>query len=229
MSGLVAAVLGLAVVDSINPSAIAATLYLLTGKQYVTRVLTYVFAVFLAYFCIGTMLMLGLDVLSSGLGEVLYSPIAYGVQIVIGAVMMLYGILAPSQKETEPRVPRSRSLGAVFLLGLTVSVIEFSTALPYFGAVGLMTNAGLSFAQWFPLLLVYNLILVAPPLLLLGLYTVLGSRLDQRFEGFRKRAHRSSRSVFLTLLAIIGFLLIADGLRFFAQAAGWVPDFTQGS
>lgn len=221
---LLAAVFGLALVDSVNPSAIGVTLYLLTGRKAVSlRVLTYVSAVFLAYFAIGVLLMLGLNVLSDAFDEYLYNPVAFAVQAAIGALMMLYGILAPDKK-TAPRRPRSHSLGAVFLLGLTISIVEFSTALPYLAAIGLLTNAGLPAVQWAPILFFYNLVLVAPPLVLLGLYKLFGSRLEERFERYRQRVQASSRTVWLTLLAILGFLLLADSIRYFAEYLGFLPD-----
>ena len=58
--------LGLALLDSLDPSALAVTIYLLLqGRSYASRVLTYVSAVFAAYLAIGVLLMLGLGSLRS--------------------------------------------------------------------------------------------------------------------------------------------------------------------
>ena len=86
---LLVAVFGLALIDSVNPSAIAVTLYLLlTGRSYTSRVLTYLAAVLSSYLLIGMLLILGLD----AIWDYLYSPAAYAVQGVVGALMRLVAL-----------------------------------------------------------------------------------------------------------------------------------------
>ena len=205
---------GLALIDSVNPSAIAVTLYLLlAGGSYTPRVLTYLAAVFSSYLLIGVLLMLGLD----AIWDYLYSPAAYAVQGVVGALMLLYGILAPGDRADEraTRLPRSLGLGPIFLLGVTITVVEFSSALPYLAAIAILTKAELAASQWVPVLVVYNLIFVLPPLLVLGVYRLLGSRVQGRFEGYLEKLRRGSRSTLLWIVAIVGFVLLADSLRYF--------------
>jgi cytochrome c biogenesis protein CcdA len=214
MVGLLVAVFGLALIDSVNPSAIAVTLYLLlTGGSYTPKVLTYLAAVFCSYLLIGVLLMFGLD----AIWDYLYSPAAYAVQGVVGALMLLYGILAPSDRAEErtTRLPRSLGLGSIFVLGVTITVVEFSSALPYLVAIAILTNADLAASQWVPVLIVYNLIFILPPLLVLGVYRLLGSRVQGRFEGYLERLRRGSRSTLLWIVAIVGFVLLADSLRYF--------------
>jgi hypothetical protein len=214
MVGLLVAVFGLALIDSVNPSAIAVTLYLLlTGGSYTPKVLTYLAAVFCSYLLIGVLLMLGLD----AIWDYLYSPAAYAVQGVVGALMLLYGILAPSDRAEErtTRLPRSLGLGSIFVLGVTITVVEFSSALPYLVAIAILTNADLAASQWVPVLIVCNLIFILPPLLVLGVYRLLGSRVQGRFEGYLERLRRGSRSTLLWIVAIVGFVLLADSLRYF--------------
>jgi cytochrome c biogenesis protein CcdA len=217
MNGLLVAVLGIALIDSLNLSAIAVTLYLLAGPSYVPRVLTYLAAVFSAYFTIGVLLMLGLTTAATAVGDAFYSPVAYAAQGVIGAVLLLYALAAPANaaRQRPPRRPRSMHLGAVFVLGLTITVVEFSTALPYLGAIGLLTNAGVAPARWVPTLVAYNLIFVLPPFLLLVAYRLWGARLQRRFEGYRERLQRGSREAWLWILGLVGVVLLVDSLRYF--------------
>jgi cytochrome c biogenesis protein CcdA len=197
MNGLLVAVLGIALIDSLNLSAIAVTLYLLAGPSYVPRVLTYLAAVFSAYFTIGVLLMLGLTTAATAVGDAfLAAP-------------------ANAARQRPPRRPRSMHLGAVFVLGLTITVVEFSTALPYLGAIGLLTNAGVAPARWVPTLVAYNLIFVLPPFLLLVAYRLWGARLQRRFEGYRERLQRGSREAWLWILGLVGVVLLVDSLRYF--------------
>ena len=215
MIALLLSLLGLALLDSINPSALAVTMYLMfAGRPFVGKVLTYVGAVFASNLVLGVLLMIGLG----SLRGYLESPVAYAVQGTIGALLFGYAVFTPGKPRKEGtgvRQPRSWNLGAVFLLGITVTVVEFSTAFPYLGAVALMTNAGLLATQWLPILIAYNAIFVAPPLLLLAAYSFFGSRLEARFEKLRDRFAKGSRETMLWIAGIVGFLLLADSLAFF--------------
>lgn len=221
----VAAVLGLAIVDSANPSALAVTLYpLMADKNYVPRVVVYVGAVFATYLTIGLLLMLGLTALFSTAEGILHSPAAYGAQAIVGGALLGFAVLAPGNggKSSGPRLPQSRGLPAIVLLGVTVTVLELPTALPYLAAIGIMTNAGMPFLQWMPALVAYNVIFILPPLLLLGAYMVLGRRFEAQFNRWREKLSGGTREAMLWVLGIVGFLLIADALAYF-EVFGLLP------
>ena len=214
MIEVLAPVFGLALLDSLNPSAVAITLYvLLSGGSFVPRVISYAAGIFSANLVLGAALMLGLGSVA-GLFD---GPVAYGAQGVVGAALLGYAILAPDnpKKEKKERRPRSLGLGAVFLLGMTITVVEFSTALPYLGALAILTNAGLTAGQWLPVLAAYNLVFVSPPLLLLGVYRAFGARVRPTLERWKERLQGASREALLWVLGIAGFLLLADSVRYF--------------
>lgn len=215
MTVLLFSLLGLALLDSLNPSALAVTLYLLlAGRPFAGKVLTYVAGVFSSYLVLGVLIMAGLG----SVWDHLESPTAYAAQGVIGAALFGYAVLAPDKprkRDVVVRQPRSWNFGGLFLLGVTITVVEFATAFPYFGAIALMTNAGLPAMQWLPILVVYNAIFVLPPLLLLAVYTLLGSRMEDRFMRLRDRFAKESRETMLWIMGIVGFFLLADSLAFF--------------
>lgn len=213
MSGILLAVFGLALLDALNPSAVAVTIYLLlAGRSFAPRVISYAAGIFVANLALGTALMLGLG----SVWDYFDGPVAYGAQGVVGAGLLAYAVLAPNKpRQKRERKPRSLGPGAVFLLGMTVTVVEFSTAVPYLGAVAVLTNAGLGAAQWLPVLAAYNLVFVSPPLLLLGAYLAFGVRLRPSFERWAEKLRGASRGMLLWVLGIVGFLLLADTLRFF--------------
>jgi len=216
--GLLIAVFGLALVDSVNPSALVVTTYLLSGRSPTRTVLAYVTGVFTSYLAIGVGLMLGLDVLLTFAGgEVLDSTLVYVVQGIAGGILLCYAIIAPDEAgpDSGSRVPETRSTVKLFALGVIVTVIEFSTALPYLGAIALLTEANLQPSQWLPILVGYNLVFVLPPVVLLGAFVMVGNRTEQRFDGLRARLQRHSRTTFLTVIGIVGFLLLADSLAYF--------------
>jgi cytochrome c biogenesis protein CcdA len=212
---LLPAIVGLAVVDSINPSALLATIaLLLRGRAARPLVAIYVAAVLLTYLTVGLALTLGLGLTPETLVE---SDAAYLAQGVLGAGMLAYAVLAPGRGRPveEPRLPAVTRPAAVFALGMAVTVLELPTALPYLGAVGAITRADLAVGDWLPLLVLYNLIFVLPPLLLLAGHVVGGERADALLGRLRRRLGGAAREGLLWLLGLVGFLLLADALGHF--------------
>jgi len=206
-------VLGLAVVDAINPSALAMTLILLTHPQAIPRVLTYIGGILATYLVLGIVLMLGFGAALRTLGTALDHPFVLAVQGLLGLGMLGYAVFAPAP--TADRAPRESDragLIGMFLLGATVTAVELVTALPYFGAIAVMTAARLDIARWLPLLLVYNAIFIAPPLALLALHALLGRRLGPRYAHWRVRLERGARESVLWIVALVGFALAGDAV-----------------
>jgi hypothetical protein len=215
---LLPAIVGLAVVDSINPSALLATIaLLLRGRAARPLVAVYVAAVLVTYLGIGLVLTLGLGLTPEAVVE---SDAAYLVQGVLGAGMLAYAVLAPGRGRARgpaepPRLPAATGPVAVFALGVAVTVLELPTALPYLGAVGAITRADLAVGDWLPLLVLYNLIFVLPPLLLLAGHVAMGRRADAVLERLRGRLGGAAREGLLWLLGLVGFFLLADALGHF--------------
>jgi cytochrome c biogenesis protein CcdA len=210
---LLPAIVGLAVVDSINPSALLATIaLLLRGRRSRPLVAVYVVAVLATYLAIGVALTLGLGLTPQAL---VHSDAAYLAQGVLGAVMLAYAVAAPGRRRRPiepPRLPTATRPVAVFALGMTVTVLELPTALPYLGAVGMLTRGDLALTEWLPLLLLYNLIFVLPPLALLAGHVALGQRAEAVLGRLRDRLGAAAREGVLWLLGLVGFFLLADAL-----------------
>jgi cytochrome c biogenesis protein CcdA len=218
MLGLLTALLGLAAVDSLNPSAIWVTIYLtLTGARYLGRVLSYLAGVFTCYLGIGVLLLMGLDTWGDWLGHVLSTPTAYAAQLALGAALLIYASLAPNRSRSTGREWRPRSLhrGALFLLGWLVSVVEFSTALPYLGAIALISRADLALPLAVALLAGYTAVMLVPPLAIVAAYSVAERRMGDRMQRWQERVRGGARGAWLWILGLLGFVLVADALAYF--------------
>ena len=211
--------LALALVDSINPSAIVVTLYLLSRERVPAQVVVYVAAIFLTYVTLGAMMMLGIDALLPSLRTTGGGRLGLIVQGLIGLAMLLYAIRAPTTAKSAPRVePSASSYGALALLGVTVTTMELPTAVPYFGAIALLTAADLPMAQWLPLLVLYNAIFVLPPGLLLVGHVAFGSRLDARYADLRERSQAGARETMLWIFGLVGGgLLVSSVVEYIAR------------
>lgn len=208
----------LALLDSINPSALLATLYLLNRERPAAAVATYMAGVFATYLTIAVLLMLGLDAVITRFEDALFSPTAYGIQLAAGAAMLIYSLAADSKKGPgvrEERVSGATGFAALLALGVVITVVEMTTAFPLFGAVGLLTYQQWPVHQWLPALVAYTVIFVLPPFVLLGLHAAVGRWLERRFAGLRERLERAGRETVLWIIGIIGFYLILDAAVYF--------------
>ncbi len=197
------AFLALALVDSINPSAIVVTLYLLSRERVPAQVVVYVAAIFLTYLTLGAMMMLGIDALLPSVRTTGDGRLGFIVQGLIGLAMLLYAIRAPTTARSARRVePSASTYAALALLGVTVTTMELPTAVPYFGAIALL--ADLPMERWLPLLVLYNAIFVLPPVLLLVGHIVFGGRLDARYADLRERLQAGARGTMLWIVGLVG-------------------------
>lgn len=212
--------IGLAVVDSINPSAIAVTLYLLTSKKPVPKVLAYTAGVFTTYLTLGIMLVAGFGAIATQMGEALNNPLAYSAQLLIGCLMLSYALFGDKLKigKSTPRKPSSQGLSALFGLGIAISVVEFATALPYLAAIAILINTPLLFIAKVGILVVYNLILVLPMLLLLVSFRLGAERWKGRIDTWQQRLNKEAREILYWVFGIIGLALIANAVEYF----GWL-------
>ncbi len=211
-AGSLLAFIGIALVDSINPSALVVTLQLLSRRAPVSAILTYIGAVFVTYTTVMVLLVLGLGALLEPLTALMQTTAANVALAALGAGMLIYAVLAKNPKEVPVRTSRRLTAGAaggLFLLGVSVTVAELPTALPLVGAVGLLTSANLTVGAWVALVLVYNAIFVLPPLLLTFGFDLLGERAGATLQD---RLSRGARGTMLWILSIVGFYVLAYAL-----------------
>ncbi len=216
MIAALASVFGLALIDSINPSALLVTLFLLAGPSPGRKILVYISTIFVVSLTLGIVLMLGLDLLLNNVSSLIDNSVVYAVQLAIGALMLLYAMTAPDKKTAStPALPKQYSTAALIFLGITVTLMEAPTAIPYLAAISILISAESSLTQWLTVLVIYNFIFIAPPLLLLVLQTVLGERIKARLDSFQIWLTGAAREGFLWIVGIVGFLLLRDALGYF--------------
>jgi cytochrome c biogenesis protein CcdA len=211
---------GLALIDSLNPSAIAVTVLLIAQPHFPARVAAYLLGVFVTYLTLGVAGVLGLSALWSQLNTVAGHAIA----LALGVALLGYALFAPNRpvreslSGVEPR--EFRRLGAIFLLGVTVTLAEISTALPYLAAIGILADAQPGPATWAPLLAAYNLVFIAPPLLLAFTALVMGRLAQPVLDRFGAFIRNGARETMLWLFGIAGFYLSAISAGLLAAELG---------
>ncbi|MEU4703833.1 GAP family protein [Nonomuraea dietziae] len=207
----IGAVLGLALLDTLSPTVIGITLYLLLTRPHRVGALlgVYLGSVAIAYFALGVLLMLGLGAVAPLVDDTVW---AWG-QAVLGAALIVGSYFIPDKNPERASIrARSFTMRSMLLLGLGTWLFEFATAVPYFGAIGIMTSADLPAVQWSPLLGGYVTIMVIPGILLLVAWAALGERLRARFERWQNKLSSGSRTVVSWIVWIAGCLILLEAV-----------------
>jgi cytochrome c biogenesis protein CcdA len=219
MHTLLVTLVAIAALDSLNPTATALQIYLLSTPKPIARSIAFILGVFLAYWTAGLFIILGLGKLITALiGNANFSlpqPHIYLIQLLIGSILLVAGLnLKTSTKVDRAKHPKKLTLDCTFLLGLAVTIWEFPTALPYLAALEQIARAKLDLFVIMGILGLYNFIFVLPLIILVGIYSVF----HQQSASLLRRINRSiaiwSPKILRALLLGLGILLIADSFAY---------------
>ncbi|KXY06670.1 GAP family protein [Bacillus wiedmannii] len=207
---------GLAILDTLSPTTIGVTIYLLlTDKENLTkRLFVYLFTVAGCYFAVGISLMLGLDFLFEIFSGVFQNRIVSWTLFIIGSLLFIASFYIPPKKNSKLPSPKSNSILSMIALGFTTTLIEAGTAFPYFAAIGILTTSNLSWIAWSSILAGYNFIMVLPSLLLFFLYLLFGRWMQKPLERLRMKIANSTGTALSWIMCIVGLLLILNSLDY---------------
>lgn len=215
---LAAGLLGIALVDSLNPSALVVTTLLLAGHDPFRRSLAYVAGIAVTYYVVGVAVVLGADDLLTAAVDAFSRPeVGFGVEAALGVVLVAFGLRR--RRERGDAAPRLRGSGVVaaFLTGMTVTAVESTTALPYVGALTALVRAEVSLATILVALAVYNLVFVLPPLALVALQAARPGRAEAVLARVRGWLRRLDSRLTRGLLVVLGLLMLLDAGIFFVR------------
>jgi cytochrome c biogenesis protein CcdA len=212
----VLALLGIVVLvglaDSINPSTVGPALYLATGPRAARNLAAFVVGVFAVSAGAGVAVVLGpgkvlLSHRPHPHTEHLIELSAGGVLVVVAAGLWL------GRKRIPRRVVRNEETvrrGSA-LLGAAIMAVELPTALPYFAVIAAVIASGRAAATQVLLILLFNLIFVAPLLAVLGIRALAGARATQRLTILRQRLEQQAGLLVPLLVLVVAGVLVALG------------------
>ena len=223
---------GLALLDSTSTGTLTIpAVMLLQPRVRFSRILGYLATISLFYWGLGLALAtVGTRITASpGLQDALESRTAYAVQLAIGVGLVAGSYLVDEEAQARRRAKRgdrtsltSRLMGtvlgprarwdAVIALALVAGLIEAASMLPYLGAIGLITRAGLPAAAVAAVLAAYVAVMVAPALLLTTGRAAVGDRLNEALARINAFIEKHSANSLAWVMGILGFLLAADAL-----------------
>ncbi|MFD9697958.1 GAP family protein [Lentzea sp. NPDC059081] len=211
--GLVAALAGLALLDSTSIGTLFIPIWLMLtpGRLKPGRFAVYLGTITVFYFAVGMLIVLGATKLVGHLDN----PVAYWVQLVIGVALFAVSFRFDSKKKTDTGKWQNRlggSTPALAGVALLAGVVELATMLPYLGAIGMMSAADLRPAEIGLLLAGYCLVMIVPALVLLGARLALGTRLDPVLTRISTWFAEKGASATGWVLGIAGFLVARDAV-----------------
>lgn len=207
-----------ALIDILSPGVLTVTAYLLLTQQnqLTSRLLVFLSITQLGYFIMGILLYYGGNSLLKRLEKITEFDFINWFYIVFGAVLVLISFSKP--KETTKKrlisfIPKNTTIKGMIILGIIVFLIEFVTALPYFYSIFLMNHQTIETTPAILIIIGYNLVMVLPSLLLLGVNIIFKERLQQFLIKIRSKLNEAPISSLLVATGVIGAVFFNIGLR----------------
>lgn len=214
-SELILTLIGIAILDSLNPMLFISQFYLFTTPKPLARILAYIAGIALTNFTGGVLILLGLGaVLADALQT--QNDFTYIIQLILGLLLIIFAWrMNPDAPGAEAKKPRALGAGYGFLLGVVVMGNELTSALPYFVALERIVEADLAAPEVFFSLLAYNLIFILPLIGFLLWFLAYQEKLRPQIERIQARVQRWTALAIKWGALIFGLLLVGDALRYF--------------
>lgn len=224
----------LALVDSTSFGTLGVPTWMLVQPRVrAAAVLTYLAAIGLFYWALGLALLAGAQALLGASGSISgwagSRPVLLG-QLVVGVALLAAsfaftrkradarrarrgGRVTRMQRWTSRAVGPDATLGTVSAVAVAAGLVEAASMLPYLGAVGILTSAGVGFAASAGLLAAYVVVMVLPALVLLGLRLRAQRTAGPVLERVHRWLERSKDEMLGWVLGILGLLLASDAFQ----------------
>ncbi|WP_039822237.1 GAP family protein [Nocardia testacea] len=178
---LVAALIGLALIDSTSFGTLLIPIWLLLtpGRLRAGRIAAYLGTVAAFYFGIGILLVLGADAALTAVGAIDLPPVPLRIgQLILGILIIALSYRLEARAERRSGSPgkihrwRSRTMSgsgnarSLMKLALVAAALEAATMLPYLAAVGLIANADLAWQLTGFVLAAYCVVMTLPAIAL---------------------------------------------------------------
>ncbi|SER07359.1 Sap, sulfolipid-1-addressing protein [Lentzea xinjiangensis] len=213
--GLVAALAGLALLDSTSIGTLFIPIWLMLtpGRLRLSRFGVYLGTITVFYFVVGVLIVLG----ASQVAGHLDGPVALWVQLAIGVFLFVISFRFDSKKKPNTgkwrdRISANGSVLALAGVAVLAGVVELATMLPYLGAIGMMSAADLRPAQVGLLLAGYCLVMIVPAVVLLAARLALRRRVEPLLNRISTWFTEKGASTTGWVLGIAGFLVARDAV-----------------
>lgn len=214
MAHLVALVIVIGVIDSLNPATIAPALYIAAGRTPNRSLSGFIAGVLVVNLAGGLVLALGPGQAILAIAphpgrdvrHLLELALGIGTMVVAVGLWLWRNRLASHITGKEDRLDR-----ASLLVGGGITLAELPTAVPYFAVIAAVVSSGRTVPAQVGLLFLFNAAFVAPLLAILVLRSLAGARALERIERLRALLERHLGSAIPALVLLAGVLLTLAG------------------
>ena len=212
---MLAYLVAIAALDSLNPTTTAFQIYLLSTPKPVYRSISFIAGVFITYWAAGLAVVLGLGQLNINIQ--LPALALYTIQLIIGIVLFLVGwhLQESAPDEQKTKRPAKLTIFQAFLIGGAATLWDFPTALPYLAAIERISKMQFDLLTIGSILAIYNTIFVLPLIALLGIYIYLGDRSRNLIVAINQSLQKWGHKILRVLLIGLGILAVVDAIAFF--------------
>jgi Sap, sulfolipid-1-addressing protein len=204
----------IAVADSVNPSTLVPGLWLATAPA-AGRLASFTLGVFAVYLTGGLVLLFGPGrVLINALHN-LHGPLEHGLEAAGGLLVLAVAFALWRTRaggDGQPRARPCRTHASAFALGAGIMAIELPTAFMYFGAISAILAARPAAPLEIALLAAYNLLFIAPLVVLLAVRRLAGVRVDGWVLSAEARLRYVGQFALSGVAGVAGAALLAIGL-----------------
>jgi cytochrome c biogenesis protein CcdA len=216
-AALVSSIMGIALLDSLNPSLFLAQFYLLTTPKPAWRIVTYIAGILVVNFVGGLLIFGGLRQVVTLLFDNLDVTLGFGLQLLLGAAALGFGIFYKVVRSApeEGKQPKSLHPAQTFVFGMVVMINELTTALPYFVAIERLTEANLPALGTVGMLALYNLVFALPLFGFLAAFLMLRQQFLTQINRISEWVQVWTPRLFKWAAVLFGAVLVANAAAYF--------------
>jgi cytochrome c biogenesis protein CcdA len=205
---------GMGLVDSLNPATIAVGVVLGTTERPLLRLSGYAAGIFAVYFVGGLVLTLGPSEL---IRTATSHPEGIGFDIalvVVGLVAFGFAAWVFVHRRDAAKVPDVKMRpGSALALGAGMTAVDLPTAFPYFAAVVAIIGEDLAAPVEIALLVLFNVMYIAPIVLIAVVAVALGERAERPLLRIRAFVTRWSPVLLVVLSVAVGVVALVSGVK----------------
>ncbi len=215
MKALALLVLGIALVDGLNPSTIAPALVLAVKQRGVVLVSLFTLGVFAPSLAAGLLVVAGpgqaLIDLIPHLGPLAKQLFEIGAAVVLAVLAWILWIHRHRVAGGMSREPPGGAMGAAGL-GAGIILAELPTAFPYFAALAAIIGSSAGLAGKLELVVLFNVAFVLPLLVIVGVRAFAGPRSEALLALTRGALERYAGVILPFVVGLIAAVLFILGL-----------------
>lgn len=206
---IIASIIGLAAIDSINPVEFLAGIFLFTIKKPLSRFFPFTIGIFIFHFFTGYVFYYAFNFIL-GLKVFDYPVFDRSVELIGGIFLIILGFrIKKHNKSTIKRIIDPKPL-YTFLLGMGITISAIPTSVAYYSAIGIIADNKLSFSDLSFFLLLYNLIFVFPLFVFLAIYLFFRKHSEKIFEKARSFIVIRLNKILRVIFILVGLLLVIN-------------------